>query len=150
MRVDVEPCWDEDPRTVSFVVRLSGIPIASLNISAFLDRISYGIIDCKCPRPVWDVTVPLAERWQLLHIYQMQRRYIKGRSFRRVDVDFPGSRILIDASRSVATTIYAVCNLHVRHMFVAQKCLQCSYDVAKRNTQYSGIAIVLPYREDTS
>lgn len=150
-RVDVEPCWDDDPRTVSFVVRLSGVPIASLNISAFLDRISYGNVECKCPRPLWEVPVPFAERWHLLHIYQMQRRRIKGMSFRRVDVDFPGNRILVDASRSVAATIYAVCILHARHMYVAKWCLKCSYDIAIDKSQnQNSVAIVLPYREGSS
>ena len=46
MRVDVEPCWEEDPRTVSFVVRVQGIPIASLSIIAFVETINYVKISC--------------------------------------------------------------------------------------------------------
>jgi len=145
MRVDVEPCWEDDPRTVSFVVRLQGIPIASLNIFAFLDSITYGQSPCKCSNPVWEVLVPVSERWQRVSLYQLQRRTFRGMSFRRADVSYTDNRILIDASQSAAATIYAACTLQVRHLMVASECLSCAYRHAMRNLQSAGVAVLIPH-----
>ena len=150
MRVDVEPCWEEDPRTVSFVVRLQGIPIASLNISAFLDNITYGQVPCVCSNPLWEVSVPLYERWQHVSLYQLQRRTFKGMSFRRADVSYADNRILVDASQSAAATIYAACSLHVRHLLVASECLTCAHKRAMDNVQNAGVVVLIPHRRMSS
>ena len=148
MRVDVESCWEDDPRTVSFVVRLQGIPIASLSISAFLDRMTYGLITCKCRNPAWEISVPVHERWQHVSLYQLQRRQFKGMSFKRADVGYEENRILIDATQSLAAIIYAACILHVRHLFIAQDCLVCAHEKALLNTQHADVTILIPYQED--
>ena len=149
MRVDVEPCWEDDPRTVSFMVRLQGIPIASLSIAVFLDRMSRGMITCQCRNPSWEISVPVHERWQHVSLYQLQRRQFKGTSFKRADVDYEDNRILIDATQSIAATVYAACILHVRHLFIARECLTCAHRVALGNsTQNAGVAILIPYQED--
>ena len=36
MRIDLEPSWQEDPRTVSSMVRCQRVPVTTLNIPAFL------------------------------------------------------------------------------------------------------------------
>ena len=148
MRVDVEPCWEDDPRTVSFVVRLQGIPIASLSIGAFLDSMTYGLITCQCQKPSWEISVPVHERWQHVSLYQLQRRQFKGKSFQRADIGYADNRVLIDATQSVAATIYAACILHVRHLFIAQECLICAHEKALLNTQNAGVAILIPYQGD--
>jgi len=149
MRIDVEPAWEEDPRTVVFRARLRGVPIASLNISTFLDGLSYQAVPCKCPEPSWEVLVPFTERWQLVTLHQLQRTRFKGMSFRRVDVNDADARILIDASQSVAATVYAVCILHVRGLFVALECLACAHKQAMINSQNAGVTIVIPIRGDS-
>ena len=146
MRVDVEPCWEDDPRTVIFMIRLQGIPVASLSIGAFLDRMTYGSITCKCRDPSWEVSVPVQERWQHVSIYQLQRRRFKGMSFKRADVGYEDNRVLIDATQSVAATIYAACILHVRHLFIARECLAYAHEMAMINTQNAGVAILIPYQ----
>ena len=98
LRADVEPCWEDDPRTVLFILRSQGVPIATLNILAFVDRISYNIVTCKCPKPSWEVAVPATERWQLVSLYQLVRTRFKGMSIRRVDVNLTDARILSDGS----------------------------------------------------
>lgn len=150
MRVDVEPCWEEDPRMVSFVVRLQGIPIASLCIKAFFDTMTYGLKSCMCSTPSWEVSVPVSERWQLVSLYQLQRRTYKGMSFIRADVSYGDNRILVDASQSVAATIYAACILHVRTLVVASECLLCSYNHAIRNVQDAGVVVLIPYTKASS
>ncbi|CAF9909591.1 MAG: hypothetical protein HETSPECPRED_009469 [Heterodermia speciosa] len=148
MRVDVEPCWEDDPRTVSFMVRTQGIPIASLSISAFLDRMTSGLITCQCQHPSRDIPVPVGERWQHVSLYQLQRRRFKGTSFKRADVSYGDNRVLIDATQSLAATVYAACILHIRHLFIACACLTCAHNQALRHTQNSGVAILIPYQGD--
>ncbi|MCJ1247703.1 hypothetical protein MMC30_004918 [Trapelia coarctata] len=148
MRIDIEPCWETDPRTVLFVARVHGVPIASLNISMFLDRMSHHTVPCGCPEPLWEVPVPLAERWQFLSLYQLKRTTFKGMSFRRVDVNYPDTRILIDASQSVTATLYAVSILHVKQLYIAENCLACAQRRALMNTQSSGVTIIIPHSTD--
>ena len=146
MRVDVEPCWEDDTRTVSFMIRLQGIPIASLSIGAFLDRMTNGLIQCECRKPSWEISVPVHERWQHVSLYQLQRRRFKGQSFKRADVDYEDNKVLIDATQSLAATIYAACILHVRHLFIAHDCLTCAHKKALLHTQNASVAILIPYQ----
>ncbi|KAL8722210.1 MAG: hypothetical protein Q9225_001255 [Loekoesia sp. 1 TL-2023] len=128
MRVDVEPCWADDPRTVLFVLRSQGVPISTLNIYAFLDRMSWNTVGCTCQKPSWEISVPTSERWQLVSLYQLLRLRNKGMSSRRVNASIKDVKIFIDASQSVAATIYAICILHTSHLGVATECLACTYD----------------------
>ena len=143
LRVDVEPCWDDDPRTVLFVLRSHGVPIATLNILAYTDRMSYDMQHCKCDAPSSEVSVRAAERWQLVSLYQLMRTSFKGMSFRRVDVSFADSKILIDGSQSIAATIYAICILHVRHLCLIRDCLACAYEHIMFNWQNSDAALII-------
>ena len=148
MRVDVEPSWEDDPRTISFMIRLQGIPIASLSISAFLDKMTHGLIKCQCRKPSWEISAPVHERWQHLSLYRLHHRGFKGKSFRRADVDYEDNRVLIDATQSLAATIYAACILHVRHLFIAYDCLTCAHEKASLHTQNASVAILIPYQGD--
>ena len=143
LRIDVEPCWVDDPRTVLFVLRSQGVPIATLNIFAFIDRMSYDRVECTCSEPSWEVPVRAAEQWQLVSIYQLMRTRFKGMSFRRVDVSFADNKILIDGSQSVAATIYAISVLHSRHLSIATECLACAYAHAMKNWRDSDATIVI-------
>ena len=148
MRVDVEPCWEDDPRTVSFMFRLQGILIASLSIGAFLDTMTDGLIICQCQDPSWEISVPVHERWQHVSIYHLQRRQSKGQFFRRGDVGNADNRVLIDATQSAAATIFAACSLLVGHLLIAQECLVCAHKQALLQTQNAGVAILIPYQEE--
>lgn len=153
MRADVEPCWEDDPRTVSFVIRLHGVPIASLNIFAFLDNITYLQIMCQCSNPVWEVAVPVSEQWQHVSLYQLQRRTFPGMSFRRADVSYANNRILIDASHSAAATIYAACILKAKQLLVASACLGCTYEQAMEISQRdngASVVVLIPHPKDSS
>ena len=123
--------------------------MAYLNISAFLDTMSFQNPTCRCPSPSWEVAVPLAERWQLISLYQLFRPFYKGMSFRRVDVNYTDTRILVDASRSVAATIYAVCILYVKDLSVALDCLARAHKQALRSMHNAGVAVIIPYRGDS-
>ncbi|KAI4250505.1 MAG: hypothetical protein L6R40_000104 [Gallowayella cf. fulva] len=143
MRVDVEPCWAGDPRTVLFVLRSHGVPIATMNILAFIDRLSFDSVECRCQTPSWEVPVKAAERWQLVTLYQLMRTRFKGMSFKRVDVSFAATKVLLDGSQSVAASIYAICHVHSKHLSVATECLACAYAHVMRNWQKSDAIIVI-------
>ena len=148
MRIDVEPSWGEDPRTILFVARCQGVPVTTLNISAFLDRMSYQAIPCTCPEPSWEVPVPIAEQWRRISLCQLEHMMKKGMSFRRADVNYADTRILIDASQSAAATVYALCILHVKRLYVALNCLFCAHRAALAS-QYAGVTILIPYQGDS-
>lgn len=148
MRIDAEPCWAEDPRTTLFMVRFQGAPVATLNISAFLDRMSYQAVPCTCLEPSWEVPVPSTEQWRHVSLRQLKRMRRKGMSFRRADVNYADAKILIDASQSAAATIYAISILHVKQLFVALSCLSCAHKSAIRNSQNAGVTILIPYQGD--
>ena len=143
LRVDVEPSWVTDPRTVLFVLRSHGVPIATLNISVYLDKVSYDRWACKCQEPSWEVPVRPAEGWQLVTLHQLLRTRFKGMSFTRVDVSIADTKILIDASHSVAATIYAICILHVRDLVIVEDCLTCAYEHAMRNIRNSNVTLLI-------
>ena len=147
LRIDVEPCWYDNPRKILFVLRSGGVPIARLNILAFVDRMSYDVVECNCRNKSWNVPVRATEQWQLVTLSQLMRTRFKGMSAKRVDVSLTDHKILIDGSHSVAATIYAICILHSRHLLVATQCLLCAYNRAMLNWQHSDAAIITTLQE---
>ena len=148
MRIDVEPSWGEDPRTILFMARCQGVPVTTLNISAFLDRMSYQTVPCACPEALWEIPVPVTEQWRRISSYQLKQMMKKGKSFRRADVSCADAKILIDASESAAATIYAISVLHVKLFFVAKDCLFCAHKQALLNSQNGNVTILIPYQGD--
>ncbi len=149
MRIDVEPSWGEDPRTILFMARCQGVPVTTLNISAFLDRISYQAVPCVCPEALWEVPVPVTEQWRRISSCQLKQMMKKGMSFKRADVSCADTKILIDASESAAATIYAICILHVKLFFVAKNCLFCAHKQALLNSQNTSVTVLIPYQGDS-
>jgi hypothetical protein len=149
IRIDVEPCWEADPRTVIFRVREMGEIIAPLNIMVVLDRVAYNTIECSCSKHMDEVTVPLAERWQHVRLHQLKRTLFKGMSIKRADLTGANNKILIDASGSESATIYALGIVHTRQLGIATDCLDCAYKDAVRNepTFNQGAVIIIPWKE---
>ncbi|KAL8911213.1 MAG: hypothetical protein Q9172_007709 [Xanthocarpia lactea] len=143
MRVDVEPCWVGDPRTVVFSLRSHGVPIATLNICSFIDRIAFESVECSCRKPSWEIPVQIEERWRHVSLHQLTQTRHKGTSFGRVDVNHVEDKILIDGSQSVAASIYAICIVHARHLFIATECLACAYARGMLNSSDFNTLIVM-------
>ncbi|OCK74092.1 hypothetical protein K432DRAFT_410152 [Lepidopterella palustris CBS 459.81] len=147
MRIDVEPCWEADPRTIIFRVRHMGVTIAPINISLVVEVMAYDTIRCLCRNPVNEVPVPPAERWQHVTIRQLMRTMFKGMSVRRADVNQADGKVLIDASRSEAATIYAIGITYAGHLYVATSCLECAYKAAMQAPRPAGTSavVVIPW-----
>jgi hypothetical protein len=149
LRIDIEPCWEDDPRTVIFRVREMGRVIAPINIRKVVESVAYKSVHCACSKHTDTAIVPITERWQHLSMQQLKRTRFKGESLHRADVDVENSKVLVDASRSETTTIYAIGILHTRHLAIAMECLACAYKNAIQNIQQdnTSVAVVIPWKE---
>jgi hypothetical protein len=136
MRLDVEPCWEDDPRTIVFRLREMGNVVAPLNIELILDRLACKTVNCSCNHRTFQVTVPLAERWQHISLFQLKRNtHFKGLSMLRADVEH--CRSLIDASDSDLATLYALGILHSENLAVVTTCLACAYQEVQKRTAHN-------------
>ena len=131
LRVDIEPCWGDNPRTVLFVIRSQGVPVATLNIVTCFWGIATLPASCRCSTPSWEVSVDVEDRWQLVGLSQLMRRRLKGTSSQRTDLNLQDTRVLVDASSSVEATIYAISTLYCQNQRIAQDCLRCAYESVK-------------------
>ncbi|KAF2835280.1 hypothetical protein M501DRAFT_461779 [Patellaria atrata CBS 101060] len=143
LRLDIEPCWESDPRTVVFRARLMGLILAPININLVVDALAYGGQSCGCTKAVERVEVPLVQRWQHIHIGQLMRTMFRGISHRRVDFDQGGFNVLIDASCAEAVTIYAIGITSCRQTTIVTECMHCSYQNVMRNTGHKGDAVMI-------
>lgn len=153
LRLDVEPCWEADPRTVVFRARRNGILLASLNIIEILNKLTYQGVPCNdtlCGKRTTEVTVPLADRWRRVSLDQLYRERSIGISHTRASLDAGTNLAIIDASSSDAATIYAIGVLQCRVLFLATECLFCTYEQLSINVQDGyGAAIIIPWRPAT-
>jgi hypothetical protein len=148
-RIDIEPCWEDDPRTIIFRVREMGKVLAPINITQVVEGLAHNSVPCTCSKPTDIVVVPTSERWQHVSLYQLKRTRFKGVSLHRADIDFENNKVLVDASGSETTTIYAIGILHTRHLAIATECLACARDNAIQNLQQnnSSVAIIIPWKK---
>ena len=130
MRLDVEPCWEDDPRTVVFRLRESGTVVAPLNIALIFDRLANSTEACRCGTPSFDpVAVSPSDQWQLVSLYQLRRKnYYPGLSMKRASVD--NCQALVDASQSELATAYALGIVQTSDLYVAGNCLKCAVNRA--------------------
>jgi hypothetical protein len=151
IRIDIEPCWEADPRTVVFRVREMGEIVAPINVTLVVDSVAFRTIDCSCSKRVDEVTVPISERWQLVSLFQLKRTRFKGMSARRADLNDANNKVLIDASQSETATIYALGIIYTRQLGIARDCLECAYKDAIRNAPLfnQGAVVVIPWKENS-
>ncbi|KAL9112233.1 MAG: hypothetical protein Q9227_003351 [Pyrenula ochraceoflavens] len=98
--IDVEPCWERDPRTIIFRAREMGNLIASLNMRMVLDRLEYKNISCYCPKAFDAIDVPLKERWQHVSFASASTKQVQRRVSQKSSFDGIEDKILIDASKT--------------------------------------------------
>lgn len=149
LRIDIEPCWEDDPRTIVFRVREMGKVLAPVNIMQVVESVASKAVPCSCSKKTDSVTVPIAEQWQHITIQQLKRTLFKGMSLYRADIDNGNTKVLIDASQSETVTIYAIGILYTRHLVIAVECLACAYSAAlqKVKRENTSVAIVIPWKK---
>jgi len=146
LRIDVEPCWEEDPRTVVFRLRRNGVTIAPLNIGLILSKLSSDLTTlCDCDRPTSEVPVRSADCWRHLSIDSItynQTSLLAGMAGKRKEI-MDGHRYLIDASGSDVALLFAVGILECRNVVISNACLNCAYRKVGEGKRSGGTAIIV-------
>ena len=148
MRLDVEPCWEDDPRMIIFRLREMGTIIAPLSTELIMNRIALSTTKCSCGNPSLDKAhVDVAEGWQHIRLDQVRRdRLHEGSSARLIDVDH--CKALVDASHSEAATAYALGILHTHLLGLPDKCLACvqNYLQSLCGGNYAGATLIILWK----
>ncbi|KAL2046165.1 hypothetical protein N7G274_001612 [Stereocaulon virgatum] len=127
LRIDAEPCWEGDPQTVVLRCRRDGVPLCPLNVGTIASRLQQASVPCTCAQPGLTVSMPTSD-WNIIDIDDLTRRTFSGSSRRRVDLrgDLPQVyHVFVDASESVAATLYAIGSIQCQDMLICRGCLTC-------------------------
>jgi hypothetical protein len=128
VRIDVEPSWGSDPRTVVFRARNEGVTVATLSPELVSRKIHYRTVECTCASSMPTVEVASEERWQSITMSQL--------------LEVGGSRITIPSK----TMLYVQSNgdemsqllcagaLECNKMAIALGCVSCAYNKLKPKT----------------
>ena len=138
-RVDMEPCWDADPRTVAPCTRYRGKIVGSLDIATVMDKMSTDCVDCTCHNFVKEINVPQEERWQVLNLHQIMQA-----KFSRLTVE--DRNVFIDASGDEVELLIALGHLKRRHFIIANGCLICAYAKIRSSRTPEVTLIAAPYK----
>ena len=66
---------------------------------------SYDAVPRTCLESSWEVPVPMTEQWRRISLCQLKRMMEEGLSFRRADVNYAETKILVEASQSAAARV---------------------------------------------
>jgi hypothetical protein len=140
IRIDLEPCWDSDPRKVIFRVRVDGIlkcniyprrvPLAIIKTFSDRERRSelYGVLSdvpCECDSPKNEIAVSTTESWRVMKISQLIDKVTSASEFDvvRFDKIEGGDRIFIPAGGDVGSQVLcAVCFPACKYYFCCPAC----------------------------
>ena len=138
IRIDVEPDWENDPRTIVFRARQNGVCFASFSpytVASRLQMSTKGGI-CSCKGHTTSVEVAVSERWQVVRdVTQLTRG-----NGQRVGLT-PGDRIFVPAAGDEASTLLCLGWLDCDSVVVARDCLRCAH---------SGLSTILNKRGSTA
>jgi len=127
LRIDVEPDWENDPRTVVFRARQNGVYFASFSPHTVASRLQMSRKGefCSCKGFATLVEVPMRERWQVADIIQLARG-----TGRRVCLT-SGDRIFVHAAMDEASALLCLGWLDCDCVIVARDCLKCAHSELK-------------------
>ena len=152
LRIDVEPCWEEDHRYIVFRVRQNGIAIASLNINTVLSRLEKALQTavCQCEEMASEVIIPSKEKWRSLSISMLtssKSSLLLEQIGRRKEIK-NGERYLIDTNGSEVALLFALGIIECRQMAVSKACIQCAYRKVKEKSRVESTVIILASLND--
>jgi hypothetical protein len=127
IRIDVEPDWENDPRTVVFRARQNGLCIASFSphtVASRLQMLRKGEL-CFCKGLTTSIDVAVSERWQVVDITQLST----GNN-QRVRLT-SGQRIFVPAAGDEASALLCLGWLDCDSVVVARDCLKCAHSALK-------------------
>ncbi|KAJ4290917.1 hypothetical protein N0V90_010113 [Kalmusia sp. IMI 367209] len=146
-RLDVEPCWEDDSRTIVLAMRQKGVMIASLNLEKILNRLEKCVTRCKCSKYSNEIAVPATEQWCHLPIGNLSKYAVRGTKPGSIAGlgEGIGKRFLIDGSHSTEALAYVLGIVGADQIFIAQECLECAYRLCRRIHPDRSTAIIIPY-----
>ena len=137
LRIDAEPHWQNDPRTICFAVRSAGKLVATLNITQLLERLLSSTVECTCGSTVASLSVSRAERWQNVTLHQLLRSGIPGASKSSTSIR-DNERIVVNVGGDDICRAYAAAILLCRKMAICQNCVYCAHKRIKNKNDNIG------------
>lgn len=132
LRVDVEPCWEDDPRQVIFRVRKRGVVVCPLSTNLLFSRLEeFPSAHCACDNPVREVDVSQqpGSNWQPLSLetlipsgYGLLADLASHRKELRRD-----EKVLIDAKDCAAAQLFVLGTLECQNLIISKGCLLCAW-----------------------
>ena len=134
LRVDPEPDWTSNPKTIQFSVRMGGGQIARLNINQIIWRLSHGRIMCECSEIKHQLRVPQSEGWVRDTLHSMLDASPSGSIPCSARIK-NGSKVMVDVFGDEMHRLYAVGMLSSRRVAVSTSCIECAYERVMKNFQ---------------
>ena len=143
LRIDAEPDWTGNPRTVQFSVRVGGVLIAQLNLGRIGWRLSYNRVACNCTKFKSMVKVPLSEGWKIDTIDTLLRPAHNGSIPCSAHVG-DEVKMMIDVYGDEMHRLYAVGMLFCRRMAISTSCIECAYaSIANKTFRKESAALII-------
>jgi len=139
VRIDVEPDWEGDPRTVIFRARVDGLPRTSFSPLVVATRLSSRKFraECQCRQFAETLEVKIAERWQDASV--MQLIHAPGLRLGVEDED----RVNIPVAGSVAAQLLCIGFLDCDRMVLAEECMSCAHHCLGVTSETRGKSAVI-------
>ncbi|KAK3983800.1 hypothetical protein QBC44DRAFT_391434 [Cladorrhinum sp. PSN332] len=147
-RLDVEPCWDDDTRTVILSMRQMGKRVASLNLGRVLQRMSRCVVTCSdsCERRSNEAALPSGQGgwWYRLYIASLRPNNLKLKPGQQAKLKRNGRSFLIDASQCQEAFVYVLGIIDTDRIVIAQDCLECAFKTTPPTRTNESTVIVIP------
>ena len=145
LRIDAEPDWTGNPKTIQFSVRIGGILIAQMNLGRIIWRLSYDRVSCNCIKPKHKVKTPLSEGWKIDTIDSLLQPSHNDGSVPYSAHVGDEVKMMIDVYGDEMHRLYAVGILFSRRLAISASCVECAYEsiaAHKRSRKESAVLIV--------
>ena len=127
LRIDAEPDWAGDTRTILFSVRSGGVQIARLNLGQLIWRLASSRVSCTCTGFKHGVSVAPSAGWRVETLESLLRPSILGSMPCSASLE-NGDKILIDVYGDEMYRLFAVGLLHSRQMAISADCIACALE----------------------
>lgn len=143
IRVDAEPCWGGNVRTIQFVVRKTGVTVAKLSLIDMLIRLQNNTVHCQCDQPQYQIKVPQSERWQTVTLDQLLFNPGLTRTSQLSAAVDDQDKILIDVHGDDMCRFLVTGILHCRKMIICRDCVYCAYNSIRFRERKESVALIV-------
>jgi hypothetical protein len=141
VRIDFEPDWEDDPRTILFRARVEGMVKYIFRPRQLIDMLTNGgdsalavrIISCNCRTPVFEIPVPLSEKWKALEMSQLIGVVVEPDEILKPLIPRSENSLCIYTAGDVASQALCLAIFGANVVF-AKDCLKCAYQYGRERT----------------